>query len=837
MGVRQRWEELAGGRQAFEEGVTMLLAMVYPGLRHVDGSGGDRGEDAVLRLPGGGRHVFQVKGFTGRLKPVQRRQVERSLKRAAEGEPTRWTLVVPLRLTPNEWDWFDGLRDGFPFSLDCHDLNWLNTKSHQHPAIDALFQPEAPLAALLNWPRVADTSPIDAGLAVPESGDIPPYVARDIDPVLRDRMRATAESGGALVIVGDSAAGKTRTLYEALCAELPGHRLVHPMQPSDVPLLIPGIVAAAGPCVLWLDELHRYLEDGRCLTPHGLGELRRARAIVLATLRASAHEHWHGLPVLRQMQTLVLDRRWSLAERQRAAAAPDSRVVQAARVAPAIGVAECLAAGPWLWQELKLADRAGGQPRGAALIRAGIDLVRVGLAGPLPTSLLLEAHLPYLADSGGPVLRPEPADDALSWAGKVRFGVSSMLLPAGEDAWTTHPQLAAAADEEGVTVHPFTWFQALGAAGDLDDMFKVALNASTHAPSTGVFLWRSLADAGLNEAANNLGVTLADLGRHEEAEHVFRTQANSEDAVVLLNLGNLLCKTGRHEEAEEVYRKSGARGQAKAWNNLGLLLKDRGEYACAETCLRSAALAGAPDAEYNLGVLLDELGRADEAKAAYARAYDAGDASGLTNWGMLLLEEDRWTEAEPLLRQAAETGQGDAMLCLANAAKVKGNLLQATHWYRRAIDTGDARACFNLANLHRDDDRPDLAEPLYRKAADAGITSALYNLALLLARQKRLTEAEEFFRRAAAEGQQEALFQLGDVLSQTDRQEEATAQWKEAAEAGDPNAAIALATVLTDPAEQTYLRKVLRSAADAGDKDAALLISVLKVAQVPSSGE
>lgn len=43
MGVRQRWEELAGGRQAFEEGVTMLLAMVYPGLRHVDGSGGDRG--------------------------------------------------------------------------------------------------------------------------------------------------------------------------------------------------------------------------------------------------------------------------------------------------------------------------------------------------------------------------------------------------------------------------------------------------------------------------------------------------------------------------------------------------------------------------------------------------------------------------------------------------------------------------------------------------------------------------------------------------------------------------------------------------------------------------
>ncbi|MEU9034866.1 tetratricopeptide repeat protein [Streptomyces sp. NPDC048352] len=837
MGVRPRWEELARGRQAFEEGVTTLLAMVYPGLRHVDGSGGDRGEDAVLLLQGGGRHVFQVKSFTGRLKPVQRRQVERSLKRAAEGEPTRWTLVVPLRLTPNEWDWFDGLRDGFPFTLDCHDLNWLNTNSYQHPAIEALFQPEAPLAALLNWPRVADTSPIDTGLAVPENGDVPPYVARDIDPVVRERMQAAAESGGALVIVGDSAAGKTRTLYEALRAELPGHRLVHPVQPGDVPLLIPGIVAAAEPCVLWLDKLHRYLEDGRCLTPHGLGELRRARAIVLATLDASAHEHWHGSPVLRQMQTLVLDRRWSLAERQRAAAAPDSRVVQAARADPAIGVAECLATGPWLWQELKLADRAGGQPRGAALIRAGIDLLRVGLAGPLPTSLLLKAHLPYLADSGGPVLRPELADDALSWAGKVRFGVSSMLMPAGEDAWMAHPQLAAAADVEGITVHPFTWFQALGAAGDLDDMFKVALNAGIHAPSIGVFLWRALADAGLDEAANNLGVALDDLGRHEEAEHVFRTRANPDDAVVLMNLGNLLCKTGRHEEAEEAYRKSGARGQTKAWNNLGLLMKDRGEYACAETCLRSAALAGAPDAEYNLGVLLDELGRADEAKAAYARAYAAGEASGLVNWGMLLLAEDRWTEAEPLLREAAETGDGEAMFCLANAAKTKGNLLQATHWYRRAIDTGDARACFNLANLHRDGDRPEPAESLYREAADAGITSALYNLALLLKGQKRLTEAEDFFRRAAAEGHEEALFQLGDVLSQTDRKEEATAQWKAAAEAGDPNAAIALATVLTDPADQPYLRKVLRRAADAGDNDAALLISVLNVTQASSAGE
>ncbi|MEV5242984.1 tetratricopeptide repeat protein [Streptomyces cinnamoneus] len=693
-------------------------------------------------------------------------------------------------------------------------------------AIGALSETNAPPSALLRCPRVADTSPVDAGLAVAE-GDVPAYVMRDIDDVVRDRTREAGRSGGTLLIIGDSAAGKTRTLYEALRAELPDHRFVRPACPGDVPLLISEITASAKPCVLWLDELHRYLHDGRCLTAPGLAELRRTQAVVLATLEASAHEQWRGTEVVRQLRILVLDRRWSPAERRRAAEAQDPRVVRAAQVGPALGVAECLAATPWLWQELALADRAGGQPRGAALTRASIDFTRAGIDGPLPTSLLIDAHLPYLADSGGPVLRPEPVDDALAWAGKTRLGVSSLLLPAGEDAWEAHPQLVAAADEAGVPVHPFTWFQAVGAADDLDDMFKVALNASRHAPSIGVFLWRWLADAGIRRAANNLGVTLADLGRHQEAEHVYRTQADPGDAAVLLNLGNLLCRTGRHDEAEETYRKSGERGEAKAWNNLGLLFKDHGEFAYAEACLRSAALAGASDAEYNLGVLLGDLGRTEEAKAAYARAYDAGDSAGLTNWGMLLLEEGRWEEAEPLLLRAADAGDCDAMLSLANAAKGRGDLQQATDRYHRAIDAGDTRACFNLANLHRDNGRLDLAELFYRQAADAGITSALHNWALLLKKQKRLTEAESLFRRAAGHGHHTALLHLGDVLCQTGRPEEAAEQWKMAAEAGHTDAAIALATVLTDPADQPYLRKVLHRAADSGDSDAALLLSAM----------
>ncbi|MEU8579394.1 tetratricopeptide repeat protein [Streptomyces abikoensis] len=687
---------------------------------------------------------------------------------------------------------------------------------------------QEPPSALQRCPRVADTSPLDAGIAVSGAGDVHAYVERDIDSAVRERIQTARRSGGALLIVGDSAAGKTRTLYEALRVELPGHRFVRPARPGDIPSLIAEIVASADPCVLWLDELDRHLEDGSGLTAHGLAELRRARAVVLATLGAAAFGRWSDTEAVRQMRTIRIERRWKPAERRRAAESKDPRVVRAAVLStPDIGVAEYLAADPWFWQELRLADRAGGQPRGAALTRAGIDLIRAGTDGPLPTSLLLDVHLPYLVDSGGPLLRPESVDDALAWAARVRRGVSSMLLPVGEGVWKAHPQLVAAADEAGIPVHWLTWFRAFGAAGSLDEMFTVALNASRHVPSIGVSLWRALADAGIKEAANNLGVTLADLGRYEEAEQVYRAEADQEDAAVLLNLGNLLHGTGRHDKAEEAYRESGERGEAKAWNNLGLLFKDQGDFARAETCLRSAALAGAPDAEFNLGVLLEERGRTEEAKASYARAYDAGDSGGLTNWGMLLLDEGRWEEAEPLLREASGAGDHDAMLSLANSAKARGDLRQATDWYHRAIAAGDTRAYFNLANLLRDNGQSGLAELLYRQAIDAGITSAVYNLAIVLMRQERLAEAEALFHQSVAHGHRQALFYLGCVLRQTGRPEEAAEQWKLAAEAGDTDAAIGLVTVLTSSADLPYLRRVLRRAADTGDGGAAAVLSAM----------
>jgi hypothetical protein len=73
----------------------------------------------------------------------------------------------------------------------------------------------------------------------PGSGDsagehVPVYVPRDIDNSLRERLAA----GGFVLLVGDSAAGKTRAAFEAMGATLPGHVLIVPANRDAVPTAV-----------------------------------------------------------------------------------------------------------------------------------------------------------------------------------------------------------------------------------------------------------------------------------------------------------------------------------------------------------------------------------------------------------------------------------------------------------------------------------------------------------------------------------------------------------------------------------------------------------------------
>ena len=121
--------------------VSVLLSRLYPDARRIDGKGGDGGRDVQIAdaRDGSIMGVFQLKGFTGRVGRSQRRQIERSLERAAELNPAKWTLVVPIDPNPTELRWFDGLRSKYGFPLDWCGKTWLDEKMAAYRDVQRYF--------------------------------------------------------------------------------------------------------------------------------------------------------------------------------------------------------------------------------------------------------------------------------------------------------------------------------------------------------------------------------------------------------------------------------------------------------------------------------------------------------------------------------------------------------------------------------------------------------------------------------------------------------------------------------------------------------------------------
>ena len=123
-----RWDDLEAGK--YEDMVSVLLSRLHPEAHRIDGKGGDGGRDVQIVHGPDGRilRAFELKSFTGRVTGSRRRQVERSLKRAAELRPEQWTLVVPIDPTPGEDKWFSALGVDYRFPIDWFGKTWLDDK-------------------------------------------------------------------------------------------------------------------------------------------------------------------------------------------------------------------------------------------------------------------------------------------------------------------------------------------------------------------------------------------------------------------------------------------------------------------------------------------------------------------------------------------------------------------------------------------------------------------------------------------------------------------------------------------------------------------------------------
>lgn len=297
---------------------------------------------------------------------------------------------------------------------------------------------------------VHPSSPVHAGSRGPAGEPllerVPAYVPRDVDHELRRRLAVS----GFVLVVGDSAAGKSRAASEAIAA-LPDHVLVVPQSRESVSVAVDK-AAGTRRCVLWLDDLENYLGPGG-LTREGVARVvagKRSHRVIVATLRAAEEallladdagreeggwqSHRDARKVLEQAHRIPLPRIFSRPEQERARArAFDPRIADALTHMGVYGLAEYVAAGPELVRDWENAwgpntdPRAPSHPRGAALVTAAVEVRRGGYTSPLPREVLEAVHDYYLRKRGGALLRPEPLTEAWEWATRPRRATTALL--------------------------------------------------------------------------------------------------------------------------------------------------------------------------------------------------------------------------------------------------------------------------------------------------------------------------------------------------------------------------------------------------------------------------
>jgi tetratricopeptide (TPR) repeat protein len=298
------------------------------------------------------------------------------------------------------------------------------------------------------------------------------------------------------------------------------------------------------------------------------------------------------------------------------------------------------------------------------------------------------------------------------------------------------------------------------------------------------------------EAHNNLGNTLKELVRFEEAKATY-TQAialKPDFAEAHYNLGDTLKELGRLEEAAATYTQAITFRPdfAEAHYNLGNTYRLLGRFAEAEARYNQA-IALKPnfvEAHYNLGATLQKLGRLDEAEASYTQAIALKPdyAEAHNNLGVMLQKLRRLGEAAASYNQviAAKPDYADAHSNLGITLQELGRLDEAEASYKQAIllKPDYAEAHYNLGNTLHKLGRLDEAEASYTQAITLkpDLAEAHSNLGSTLKELGRLEEAEASHTKAIALKPDfaEAHYNLGNTCRLLGRFDEAEASYNQA---------------------------------------------------------
>ncbi|MFJ3298746.1 tetratricopeptide repeat protein [Streptomyces bacillaris] len=455
--------------------------------------------------------------------------------------------------------------------------------------------PYSSLPPVSEWPELDTADPVALGVrrtrCLPGESLLPPYVGRDCDAELDDRIGEAARSGGLVVVTGAPLSGKSRTMWCALFTNLSMTTRIFAPQPGTDLRGLPAVLRGRGKesCLLWLDDLEGHLgEHG--LTPTLLAELVRLRVPVLGTMDDKAYDvRRFGTSaragVLSGVEPVELQRKWSSGEQRRLSdllAVPRLRaaaLVRGGHTAP-----EYLALGPELMEEWRRARRPDAHPRGHLIVRAAMDLGRCGLRRAYVSRDVLrraQALYPQELSTAG----PESFEDGLAWASGLRHGVTGLLVPGDDpDTWAAFGSLVADADDrvDSPPVPLGMWSLALSAATDLANRNKVWASVQRLLGPRGT---------GEPEVAAVLGDLYAAFGQRGMAKQWFRTAADAGHREAAAALGELLVSLDEPAEAMPYLEQAAEAGLVRSQYLLGKLLADRAQH-----WLARAAQARHPEA-------------------------------------------------------------------------------------------------------------------------------------------------------------------------------------------------------------------------------------------------
>lgn len=730
--------------------------------------------------------------------------------------------------------------------------------SHQMTAATAVPEPEL-LANLVEvadgeqLPLVAELDPYRLG-ATPSHfgstdnyGQRDPYVPRTRDGELTTALDDAAGRNRLVLLVGPSKAGKTRTAFEAIRAQLPQARLLSPRPGSFAQLVMdPRLRESTDTVVVWLDDVDRYLTHSDPLTLALLSRLinRSAPTVALATLRQEQRDRLqHGGELTRDARVLldlalVIDLPPLTNE--------DPNECAAARLAyPGqelrFGLAAQLAGAPELLRRYD--DARFTDPMQHAVIRVAIDWVRAGRPDPIPegslTDLALDAFESERPDLDG------TRQDAAAAIEKARtppegLGLVAALnthrLPDRSRAYRPFDYLVAADDGQSRTPRPIPesfWEKVLEHA---DPHVAVTISLAAFQRNEipfAVSASEQAASAGQAQAMFGLGVMAAARNDHDAARRWYLRAAAAGNTDAMVNLGVLLAVHTQPPDLDTArgwYEKAADAGDTDAMFNLGVLfadLKRPPDLEAARGWYEKALAAGNTKALVNLGAMALDRNDLDAARGWYEKAVAAGHTFAIVSLGVLLAEHTDPPDLEAALawfEKAADNG-ADAMFDLALSSAERHDVDTARYWYDKAANAGNSRAMVNLALLLCDSGDQDTALGWLQKAAEAGDLYGMNNLGALLAQQDppNVDAALAWYKKAADEEDTDAMANLGKLFSQLDPPDLVSARkwFEKAAAAGHAGAMVHLGALLyeLDPPDLDAARGWFTKAADEGDSD------------------